>query len=213
MEKRNFWIIALVAIITIGIIGCGGDDTPETFNVTFIANGGTPEPQTQKINKGGKVSEPSISKANNTLDGWYKESTFSTKWGFANDIVNANVTLHAQWAFVQPDTTMPLGFGTGCKVTVKSDEKFTSNEWSTLCVKVVTAIMRGYNAIDEKWLFEGEFTDDFGGISIVLLKSATYDIEIKNAGDRVIYIKTSALDTVDIQPAIWAIGDMEAYHN
>jgi len=26
MEKKNLWIIALVAIITIGIIGCGGDD-------------------------------------------------------------------------------------------------------------------------------------------------------------------------------------------
>ena len=29
MEKMNLWIIALVAIITVGIIGCGGDDTPK----------------------------------------------------------------------------------------------------------------------------------------------------------------------------------------
>jgi len=28
MKKKNLWIIAFVAIITIGIFGCGGDDTP-----------------------------------------------------------------------------------------------------------------------------------------------------------------------------------------
>ncbi|GBU27646.1 hypothetical protein R84B8_01181 [Treponema sp. R8-4-B8] len=40
MKKKNLWIIALVAIITIGIFGCGGDDTTtETFTVTFHGRG------------------------------------------------------------------------------------------------------------------------------------------------------------------------------
>jgi hypothetical protein len=49
---------------------------------------------------------------------------------------------------IKPDTTMPLAFnynGALCKVIIKSENKFTSNEWSTFCVKVVDAIMRGYN--------------------------------------------------------------------
>jgi hypothetical protein len=116
------------------------------------------------------------------------------------------------------DTPRTLTFGTDCKVTIKSDDQFTSDEWDTLCDKVVEAIMRGYNKdmggilpnVSNKNRFEAIFTGD---ILIVLLKAATYDIEIKTAGDKVIYIKTSALDTVDIQPAVFALDASQAYHN
>jgi hypothetical protein len=120
---------------------------------------------------------------------------------------------------VQLDKTIYLDFGDECKVTIKSSEKFSNPEWNTLVDKVISAIRRGYNKdIGEfsnlnKIVFGLEFANNhsFGLISIVLLSSTTHDCEIKTAGDRIIYLKISVLDVVDIQPAIWALGDMEAY--
>ena len=107
MKTRNtIGVIALIAIIAIGIAACkdGGNDNPapETFAVTFNANGGTPQPPTQTVTKGGKVDEPTITKANNTLDGWYTESAFTKKWIFATDTVTAEIALHAKWIPDQP---------------------------------------------------------------------------------------------------------------
>jgi len=89
-------------------------------------------------------------------------------------------------------TPRTLTFGTAenpCTVTIKSDDQFTAAEWKTLCDKVVAAIERGYNKKFEmdfinKPLFEGIFKNR--DMFIVLLKSATYDIEIKTAGDTTI---------------------------
>jgi hypothetical protein len=125
---------------------------------------------------------------------------------------------------VQSDTTRSLSFGTvekPCSVTVKSDEKFTADEWNTLVDKVIAAIMRGYNkdmaglTDVNKMGFEAEFASDnfYGVASIVLSSSATYNCEIKNAGDRIIYIKIAAIDAVDLQPAVWAMSDFDTYQN
>jgi len=211
---KLFTFVTVIAIfgIIIGFMACdNGSTQPETFTVTFHANGGTPEPPMQTVNKGGKVEEPTISKANSTLDGWYKESTFSTKWNFVTDTVTSDISLYAQWAFVQPDTTMPLAFtndGSLCTVTITSDEKFTSNEWSTLCLKVVAAIMRGYNKdmgggfydASNMSFFENLFS--LVNVTVVLSKTATYDVEVKSGVYDTLYLKISAIDTVDIQPAV-----------
>jgi len=92
--QRIAGLIALAAII-----GCSsGDDTPETFTVTFNANGGSPTPSTQTIEKGTTATEPTgVTKANTVLDGWYKESALTTKWNFATDLVTANIDLYAKW--------------------------------------------------------------------------------------------------------------------
>jgi len=82
---------------------CGEKETRiiaklETFTVTFHANGGTPEPQRQTIEKGKTATEPTgVTLANNTLDGWYKEAAFTTKWNFSTGNVTADITLHAKW--------------------------------------------------------------------------------------------------------------------
>jgi uncharacterized repeat protein (TIGR02543 family) len=70
----------------------------ESFTVTFHANGGTPEPAQQTIEKGNSASEPPApTKANYTLEGWYKESALTTKWNFSTDTVTADVGLYAKW--------------------------------------------------------------------------------------------------------------------
>jgi len=101
-QKRTFFArMALIAIIGIALISCsdgGGNPPPPTFTVTFHANGGTPEPAQQTIEKGTTATEPpAMTKTNSDFDGWYKESGFTTKWNFATDTVIANVDLHAKW--------------------------------------------------------------------------------------------------------------------
>jgi len=83
-QKIKLIATALIAIatITLAITTCEPD--PTTFTVTFNANGGTPQPEAQKVTEGGKASEPQgLSKEGYTLDGWYKEAAFANKWNFA----------------------------------------------------------------------------------------------------------------------------------
>lgn len=74
---------------------------PATYDVEFDANGGSPNPDTQAVAKGGKVTEPTgqsaPTKTGYTLDGWYTEAQFVTEWDFATDTVNAPMVLYAKW--------------------------------------------------------------------------------------------------------------------
>ena len=72
----------------------------EKFKVKFNAKSGTPEPDTQYIENGGKVTEPSNpTQEGYTFGGWYKNADCSDgqKWDFATDTVTGNMTLYAQW--------------------------------------------------------------------------------------------------------------------
>ena len=52
----------------------------------------------QTVNRDGLVVEPApISYEGYTFDGWYKDSSFRTKWNFAADKVNSDMMLHAKW--------------------------------------------------------------------------------------------------------------------
>jgi len=67
---KNYWIIALLAIITIAFTACdnGNNPAPETFTVTFNTNGGSPTPN-QTVEKGKTAAEPQgVTKAHNTME-------------------------------------------------------------------------------------------------------------------------------------------------
>jgi Listeria-Bacteroides repeat domain (List_Bact_rpt). len=126
---KQFTFVAFIVIVgvIIGFMACdsSGNNDPETFAVTFNANGGMPQPPTQTVTKGGKVDEPTITKANNKLDGWYTESSFTTKWNFATDTVTAVIALHAKWLCNCPNGTLHLvgemcceGVGCNCEKNV-----------------------------------------------------------------------------------------------
>ena len=53
--------------------------------------------ESQKINGGEQVEEPTISFIGHTLDGWYKDKQFTKKWDFENDTVTDDLTLYAKW--------------------------------------------------------------------------------------------------------------------
>jgi hypothetical protein len=102
-------------------------------------------------------------------------------------------------------TEKPLTFGTNCKKKIKSDDKFTNAEWNTLCDKVVAAIegTRGYNKAGNTNLNKAAFENVFAGsVTVVLSSSATYNCEVKSGNYTTIYLKTSAVDTVDIKLAV-----------
>jgi uncharacterized repeat protein (TIGR02543 family) len=75
------------------------------YKVTFDANGGTPTPPEQTVAHDGKVTEPpAMTKTGFIFDGWYKESTFTTRWYFAEDTVTAAITLYANWVQLEEGT-------------------------------------------------------------------------------------------------------------
>jgi len=78
---------------------CDEDDetkVPE-FIVTFESNGGSAV-KAKTVKEGKKVAKP----ADPTREGyafaaWFKEEALTTEWGFATDVVTADITLYAKW--------------------------------------------------------------------------------------------------------------------
>jgi len=71
---------------------------PQTFTVTFNANGGTPEPQNQTITEGSNATEPDTPTKTGydcIFEGWYDE-TLTTRFVFSASII-ADITLYAKW--------------------------------------------------------------------------------------------------------------------
>jgi len=70
-----------------------------TYPVTFIANGGYPEPvNLPNVKQGEKITAPpAMTKANHNFDGWYKDIGFTEAWDFTNDTVTGPITLYAEW--------------------------------------------------------------------------------------------------------------------
>jgi hypothetical protein len=70
------------------------------YPVSFHANGGTPEPGNQIINRNGRITMPA-SPTKPPLDGfagWYNNPGFSgSAWNFANNPVTGPMTLYARW--------------------------------------------------------------------------------------------------------------------
>jgi hypothetical protein len=109
----------------------------------------------------------------------------------------------------QPDTPRTLSFGT---VTIKSDDQFTATEWKTLCDKVVAAFERGYEATPN--ITKPSTATYFANntVSAVLLKSATYDVEVKDTALSTMYFKAngSTIDGISGEEMFGSIGPMKA---
>ena len=72
-----------------------------SFTVSFVANGGTPAPQSQTIPSGGTVSQPpAMDLSGHTFGGWYTTSNFSgSPYNFSTS-VNSSFTLYAKWNII-----------------------------------------------------------------------------------------------------------------
>ena len=177
--KNKFIAMALIAIIGIALISCsdgGGNPPPPTFTVTFHANGGTPEPAQQTIEKGTTATEPpAMTKTNSDFDGWYKESGFTTKWNFTTDTVTTNIDLHAKWTpyyGTLPNTTIKIYKGEGV-----TDEQMTST------------IANITKALSKSYLMESESD---------VIKNNVIKIQVKSSGTDSTFEKENGKYTVII---------------
>ena len=107
----------------------------------------------------------------------------------------------------------PNGLAFAGSVTIKSDDTYTPAEWDAVVAKVVAALNRGYSVDDGDGLNELMFEDVFNrgnssvDIEVLVLKSASYNIEVKSGEYGKLYLKESSLDTINVKDAVWAMSD------
>jgi uncharacterized repeat protein (TIGR02543 family) len=92
----------MLALIGFAYTACEqpADDTAAvTCQVTFTADGGSPEPAVQTVAKGGKITEPPLMvKPGYQFSGWYDTVQLrEPAWDFAVNTVTGDITLYAGW--------------------------------------------------------------------------------------------------------------------
>ena len=107
MSRFSFHFVIVVIFLTaVSIVSCQKET--KTFTVTFDVNNGSPL-ITQQVAKGQKLTKPNDPVRigseglykdpppfNDTFEGWYNNGN-PPKWDFDFDVVNADITLLAQW--------------------------------------------------------------------------------------------------------------------
>ena len=93
---------------------------PVVYTITFNSNDGT-SVAPQNVNAGEKLTEPTPAPTREgfTFDGWYEDSTFSTKFNFDTPITD-NMTLYANWTENKYTLTFDANGGSGT-MTPKAD--------------------------------------------------------------------------------------------
>ena len=92
--------------------------TPVVYTITFNSNDGT-SVESQNVNVGEKLTEPTPAPTREgfTFDGWYEDSTFSTKFNFDTPITD-NMTLYAKWTENKYTLTFDANGGSGTMTPV-----------------------------------------------------------------------------------------------
>lgn len=80
----------------------------DTFTVDFNTTFSSVDSQT--LMGGDKVTEPQLDVPGHTLDGWYTDKAFTTKWDFANNTVTSDITLYAKWDNLEHNITYHMNF-------------------------------------------------------------------------------------------------------
>ena len=92
--------------------------TPVVYTITFNSNDGT-SVAPQNVNAGEKLTEPTPAPTREgfTFDGWYEDSTFSTKINYDTPITD-NMTLYAKWTENKYTLTFDANGGSGTMTPV-----------------------------------------------------------------------------------------------
>lgn len=88
------------------------------YTVIFNSNGGSAISPITDVEVNNKITAPvNPTKANYTFDGWFKNSTLTTRWDFANDTVTTNTTLYAKWDAIPVTYTVAFNSNGGSAVS------------------------------------------------------------------------------------------------
>jgi uncharacterized repeat protein (TIGR02543 family) len=72
--------------------------TPDSYTVTWEADGGSPLPTQTSVNHGDSITAPAVmTKAGYTFGGWFMNNTFTTAAVFPIENVTGATTLYAKW--------------------------------------------------------------------------------------------------------------------
>ena len=103
MKKKLLAIVAVIVALAMcfGVVtACAPDDPePETYTVTFNANGGELSGNaTVEVEEGEKITgAPTASKDGYTFDGWFDAATGGDEIVLSTYTVTKDVTLYAQY--------------------------------------------------------------------------------------------------------------------
>ena len=87
--------------------------TVATCNVVFntVVDGLT-VPSIIGINSATTISEPAVYREGYTLEGWYRDAAYTSKFIFDSDLVVTNLVLYARWLPIKPVITFESNLGT-----------------------------------------------------------------------------------------------------
>ena len=119
----------------------------ELFTVTFDVQGVGTAPQKISVEKDSKLTDeqlPNLTADGKVFDGWYKESTCTTKWNKDTDTVTQDTTLYAKWINL---------------FKVQFNARRLGNNPAEIIVQDGEAIQTLPNPSHLTWNFEGWFKD------------------------------------------------------
>ncbi|MCL2264528.1 MAG: InlB B-repeat-containing protein [Treponema sp.] len=87
--------------------------TMNPHTVTFYIDGAQNASLTQSVIHGERVKIPVVSSPGYTLNGWYRNSNYTSAWDFDNNTITANTALYAKWDVAQYLVRFHLGTGVG----------------------------------------------------------------------------------------------------
>ena len=110
----SIWVWGAYVTVDLG----KANGTPVVYTITFNSNDGT-SVAPQNVNAGEKLKEPTPAPTREgfTFDGWYEDSTFSTKFNFDTPITD-NMTLYAKWTENKYTLTFDANGGSGTMTPV-----------------------------------------------------------------------------------------------
>ncbi|WP_099470068.1 rhamnogalacturonan lyase family protein [Konateibacter massiliensis] len=124
----------------------------EKFTINFRTNGGS-EVAAQTVEAGKLITEPTNpTRAGYIFEGWYKETSLTTKWNFQSDKVQANTILYAKWkAILVSKITIKgqasvIGVDTSNTLTATVTPENAANRavlWSSSDSKIATVSQNG----------------------------------------------------------------------
>lgn len=110
---KKLFVILVTLIAAIALVACDNVIPVERHIVTFNSNGGSAVDAVE-VEHGKTITKPTDpARTGYTFGGWFKESTLTTEWIFATDVVEADITLYAKWTPNAPVLTSITFEGVG----------------------------------------------------------------------------------------------------
>jgi hypothetical protein len=130
VDMKKYAIVALLLALPLGFVACSGGGkndnptppTPQTFQVTFVSNGGNAV-ETMTVNGGTAISAPNVVRNYYEFEAWCSDPALANKVTFPYTVTR-DATLYAKWE--QVEYRFDVSF-TGQTATINFDGLHNNN--------------------------------------------------------------------------------------